>query len=66
VFSRLMLVSAEQLELYEEWVYVAALWLPVIACAVAAEFFAGPRLWSASKGSRHEETAHVPVLDAVR
>lgn len=66
VFSRLMLASAEQLEIYDEWVYVTALWLPVIGCAVAAELMTGPRLRSASKGSRHEEVAHVRVLDAVR
>lgn len=66
VFSRLLLVGAEQLEIYEEWVYVTALWLPVIACAVVAELLTGPRLWSASKGTRHEKVAHVRVLDAVR
>jgi uncharacterized membrane protein len=66
VFSRLMLVSAEQLEIYDEWVYVTALWLPVIACAVVAELSTGRRLWSASKGPRHEEVTHVPALDAVR
>jgi uncharacterized membrane protein len=66
VFSRLMLVSAEQLELYDEWVYVTALWLPVIACAAIAELLTGPRVRQTPKGSRHEEVTHVPALDAVR
>lgn len=66
VFSRLMLISAEHLELYNTWVYVAALWLPVIACAVVAELLTGSGFRSLSKGARHEEMVVARALDAVR
>lgn len=68
VFSRMLLVGAEQIELYSEWVYVAALWLPVIACAAVAELATGPRPkrpMSHSKGSHHEEVVAGSPLDAV-
>jgi hypothetical protein len=65
VFSRLLLVGAEQIELYSEWVYIAALWFPVIACAVVAELLTGPRLGFQSKGFRHEEVVAGSALDAV-
>lgn len=66
VISRFLLLGAEQIELYGEWVYIAALWLPVIACFLVAELLTGPRVWSTSKGSRHEELVAVSPLDAVR
>jgi uncharacterized membrane protein len=69
VFSRFLLVGAEQAELYSTWVYVASLWIPVIACAFVAERMAGPRSPSRMarmKGSRHEELVVVSPLDAVR
>jgi hypothetical protein len=66
VFSRVLLAGAEQIELYSEWVYIAALWFPVIACAVVAEHLTGPRLGSQSKGFRHEEIVAGSALDAVR
>lgn len=66
VFSRFLLVGAEQVGLYGEWVYIAALWFPVIACAFVAELLAGPRLSSRTKGSRHEAVVAVSRLDAVR
>lgn len=52
VLSRLLLVGAETLGLYREWVYIAALWVPVIACALVAELVTGPRLFSSSSLSR--------------
>jgi uncharacterized membrane protein len=66
VFSRLLLVGAEQLELYSTWVYVSALWFPVIACAVVAELLTGPALGSLSKGARHEKVVLGSALDAGR
>jgi len=65
VFSRLLLVGAEQIELYSAWVYIAALWFPVIACAVVAELLTGSRSRSRSKGARYEEVVAGPALDAV-
>ena len=64
VFSRLMLIGAEELELYSPWVYVASLWVPVIGCAVVAELLAGRGLWSIAKGSRHEGLVTGSALDA--
>jgi hypothetical protein len=62
VFSRVLLVGAEQIELYSEWVYIVALWFPVIACAVVAELLtSGFR----SKGFRHENVVAGSALDAV-
>jgi uncharacterized membrane protein len=66
VLSRFLLAYAESLGLYSEWVYIAALWLPVLACALVAELVAGPPLFSVAKGSRHETLVPVPQLDAVR
>lgn len=66
VMSRFLLVGAEELGLYSEWVYVAALWVPVIGCAVVAEALTGPRLRLRTKGARHETLAHVSALDVVR
>ena len=66
VISRFLLLGAEQIELYGGWVYIAALWLPVIACALAAELLSGPRSWSTSKGTRYEKVVVVSPLDAVR
>jgi len=66
VLSRVLLVAAEEAELYGEWVYVTALWLPVIGCAAVAELWTGPRRSSLSKGARHEELVAVSRLDPVR
>jgi hypothetical protein len=66
VVSRFMLVGAELLELYDGWVYIAALWIPVLGCALVAELVAGPRLFSKSKGSRREEIVAVPHPHALR
>lgn len=66
VFSRVLLMGAEQLELYSEWAYIAALWFPVLACALVAELLTGPRKWLTSKGSHHEEVVLVRPLDVVR
>ena len=66
VFSRFLLAGAESLGLYREWVYVAALFIPVVACAVVAEVLTGPRPWSIAKGDRHEELVGVRPLGAVR
>lgn len=65
VFSRVMLVGAEHIELYSEWVYIAALWVPVVACAVVAELLTGRPLGSSSKGSRYEKVVAGSRLDAV-
>lgn len=65
VFSRFLLAGAELAGVYDEWVYVAALWAPVIGCAVVAELITRPRSPSTSKGPRHE--AFAPArLDALR
>jgi hypothetical protein len=66
VISRFLLIGAEQIGLYRGWVYIAALWIPVIACALVAERLTGPRLLSTAKGSHHEELVAVSALDAVR
>lgn len=67
VVSRLLLVGAEMASVEGEWVYVAALWVPVLGGALIAELLTGPRLLRLrSKGSRHEKLAIVPRLDAVR
>jgi hypothetical protein len=66
VVSRFLLVAAESAGVYADWVYVAALWIPVIGCALVAELATGPRLFSPSKGSRHEKLAPVSRLDVVR
>lgn len=63
VFSRLLLVGAEQIELYSAWVYITALWFPVIACAVVAELLTGSK--SRAKGARYEEVVAGSALDAV-
>lgn len=66
VFSRFLLLAAELSEHYADWTYAAALWLPVVVCALVAERVAAPRrLISSTKGSRHEKTVPVPRLDAV-
>jgi uncharacterized membrane protein len=44
VVSRFLLVGVEELGLYSEWAYIAALWVPVLGCALLAERLAGPRL----------------------
>jgi hypothetical protein len=66
VFSRFLLAGLETVGLYADWVYVAALWLPVVGCAVVAELLTHPRTFSRSKGSRHEELVAAPQLDALR
>jgi hypothetical protein len=65
VLSRFLLVGAETAGLYSEWVYIAALWVPVVACASVAELLTGPRLFSASKGSSHETSVAVHLLAAL-
>jgi uncharacterized membrane protein len=67
VLSRFFLVAMEEAELYSEAAYVAALWVPVIGCAVVAEVLTGPRRGSSrTKGVRHEALAAVSTLDPVR
>ena len=66
VVSRFLLMGAELSGIYAEWVYVAALWLPVVGCALVAELVTGSRPFSSSKGSRHEKLVAVRRLDAVR
>lgn len=66
VVSRFVLVGAEELGLYSEWVYIAALWVPVLGCAVIAEILTGPSWLSTSKGVHHEALVAVSHLDPVR
>ncbi len=66
VSSRLILASAEALGAHDEWIYVAALWLPVLGGVLVAELMFRPRGSWTSKGSRHEELVAVPRLDVVR
>jgi hypothetical protein len=66
VVSRFLLAGAELVGLYSEWAYIAALWVPVVGSALVAELSTGPRLFSTSKGSRHEKLVPAPRLDAVR
>src|SRR5262245_36998010 len=63
VTSRFLLLGAEQIELYGEWVYIAALWIPVIASAWVAELLIGARSLPTAKGSRHEQVVAVSPLD---
>jgi Predicted membrane protein (DUF2306) len=66
VLSRALLYGAEWLELYEPWVYVAALWLPVLGSLISVEWLHAPRRSLTSKGTRHEALAAVRRVDAVR
>jgi uncharacterized membrane protein len=66
VLSRFLLAGAELAGFYDEWVYVAALWAPVIGCALVAELLTQPRSALNSKGTHHEALAVRPRLDVVR
>lgn len=66
VCSRFLLVGAEQIGLHREWVYVAALWIPVVVSAVVAERLTGPRTWRLANGGRHEELVGLGPLGVVR
>jgi hypothetical protein len=63
VLSRVLLVAAETGGSYSTWVYVAALWLPVLGCAVVAELVTGAPF---RKGLRHEKVARAAHVHAVR
>lgn len=65
VVSRVLLATAEEVGLYEEWVYIAALWLPVLGCALLAELTTNPRPRH-RKGPRHEALVAIPHPDTVR
>lgn len=65
VLSRFMLVAFESAGLYATWAYVAALWVPVVTCALAAEWLAGPRPLSRRKGLPNEQVAATAHVDAV-
>jgi Predicted membrane protein (DUF2306) len=66
VLSRALLYGVELLELYEPWVYVAALWLPVLGALFSVEWLHAPRRSLITKGTRHEALAAVRRVDAVR
>lgn len=66
VASRALLCAAELLGLYRPWVYVAALWLPVLGASISVEWLHAPRRTSHTKGTRHEAIAAVHRIDAVR
>ncbi len=66
VFSRFLLVAVEEVGLYSEWAYIAALWIPVVGGAFVVEVLTGPRLSRHSKGSRHETHALGSPLAALR
>lgn len=66
VFSRFLLVAVEEIGLYSEWAYIAALWVPVIGGVLLSEALAGPQWSLRSKGSRHEAGAHGSTLAALR
>ncbi|MFT3926598.1 MAG: DUF2306 domain-containing protein [Myxococcales bacterium] len=51
VVSRMLLVGAEFAEIYDEWVYIAALWVPVLGCACIAELATGSLLFSRGRPS---------------
>ena len=65
VLSRFLLVAAETAGFYSSWLYIAALWVPVLGCAIVAEMATGPRR-SNRKGMRHEEVARSAHVHAVR
>ena len=68
VVSRIMLMAAEEAGIYSEWVYVAALWIPVLGCALVAELLTAPRrapLHNPLKGPNRESLAALPGLDSV-
>lgn len=66
VVSRFALIGAEQAGLYSEWTYIAALWLPVIGCALVAELTTRQRRLPVVKGPRHEKLVTAARLDALR
>jgi hypothetical protein len=66
VISRFLLAGADLADVYAEWVYIAALWVPIVGCALVAELLTGPRLFSPSKGSRRETLSPAARLDALR
>jgi hypothetical protein len=65
VVSRLLLVGAELVDLYGAWVYVAALWIPVLGCALVAELLTGS-LWKGKRREVANRVVVVPRLDSVR
>lgn len=66
VFSRFLLVAVEEIGLYSEWAYIAALWVPVVGGVLVSEALAGPRWSLALKGSRHEAGALGSTLAPLR
>lgn len=66
VLSRVLLFAAEALELYRPWVYVAALWLPVLGALVGVEWLRAPHRALQMKGTRHEALTAARRVDAVR
>jgi uncharacterized membrane protein len=66
VVSRFLLMGAELSGIYAEWVYVTALWLPVVGCALVAELATASRPFSPSKGTRHEKLVAIRPVDALR
>ena len=65
VVSRFMLSGLESFGFYAEWAYVAALWIPVIGCAVVAELLAGPSR-NPLKGRPHDQVVVGSALDPLR
>jgi uncharacterized membrane protein len=78
VSSRLLLVGAEELGLYADWVYVSALWLPVLGSVLFVECASGRlrELLSSRRGrvpppankqgSRHENVVVLSQPDPLR
>jgi hypothetical protein len=66
VVSRVLLAGAEQLGVYGDWVYVAALLLPIFGCAFVAELTIRSGSLRLVKGSRHEALVAVSAVRAVR
>ena len=66
VVSRFLLVLAEEVGLYSELAYVAALWVPVVSGVFVVELLSRPRGSWRTKGVRHEALVAVSRLDAVR
>src|SRR5262249_53944697 len=66
VVSRVLLAGAEQLGVYGTWVYVSALWLPVLLSALVAELSTASRSVSLMKGARHEPLVAVSRLALLR
>jgi hypothetical protein len=62
VISRVLLVVADGAEVDGPWVYVAALWVPVLGSALVAELWTLPRPTRRGRASRSANRIPVQTL----